>query len=120
MEKMTDRERISYLRGMVMGIGHTDGTPFDEGTFSFHGVRPQSFNIVSMKEIRELMEFYAKLPIMMDMGHILTPPERFMYFMLKDAGLIDAFAALGEYEAQIAENPEILKAARARRAEWED
>ncbi len=114
---LTDRERICYLRGMAPGIGHTDGTPFDEATFTFHGVRPQSFDIISMKEIKPMIDFYAKLPTMVDMGHQISPPEKFVYWMLKDAGLIDAFAELAEYEAKIAANPKILEKARARRAE---
>lgn len=116
---LTDRERISHLRAYVMGIGHTDGTPFLDATVSIHDVRPTAFNIFSMKEIKPIVDFYAKLPMMVEMGHQISPPEQFVYWMFKDLGLIDAFAALADYEAKIAADPEVLKQARARRAEWE-
>ena len=117
---LTDRERIEYLRAYAMGIGHTDGTPFEDATVSIHDIRPTAYNIISMKEIKPMIDFYAKLPTMVEMGHVISPPEQFVYWMLKDLGLINAFAQLAEFEAKIAADPEILKQARARRAEWED
>lgn len=117
---LTDRERIQFLRAYVMGIGHTDGTPFEDATVSIYDIRPTAYNIISMKEIKSMIDFYAKLPTMVEMGHVISPPEQFAYWMLKDLGLIGAFAQLAEFEAKIAADPEILKQARARRAEWED
>ena len=117
---LTDRERIEYLRAYAMGIGHTDGTPFEDATVSIHDIRPTAYNIISMKEIKPMIDFYAKLPTMVELGHQISPPEQFVYWMLKDLGYINAFAELAEYEAKIAADPEILKRARARRAEWED
>lgn len=117
---LTDRERIQFLRAYVMGIGHTDGTPFEDATVSIYDIRPASSNIISMKEFKPLLDYYAKLPTLVEMGHVISPPEQFVYWMLKDLGFINAFAELAEYEAKIAADPEILKQARARRAEWED
>lgn len=93
---MTDREQIQFLRGYCYSIGHTDGTPFDEATVSIYDVRPNSLNIISMKEIREMVEFYKKLPMLQDMGHVITPPEKFVYWMLKDIGILDGFFDLEE------------------------
>lgn len=101
MKTPTDRQKIEFLRTMCACIGHTDGTPFDEATYSFYDVRARSCNIIGMKEIREMVEFYLKLPLMMDMGHVLTPPEKFVYWMLKDAGLIDAFSAMYDWVADV-------------------
>lgn len=117
---LTDRERIQYLRAYAMGIGHTDGTPFEDATVTINDIRPTAFNIISMKEIKPMMDFYAKLPTLVEMGHEISPPEKFAYWMLKDLGLIDAFSNLAEYEAKVAADPEILALARKRRAEWED
>jgi len=50
--------------------------------------------------------------------HGISPPEQFVYWMLKDLGFINAFTQLAIYEARIAADPEILK--RARRGEWEE
>lgn len=91
MPKLTDREMINFLRSYCYSIGHKDGTPFDEATVTIHDVRPSSMNIISMKEIRELIEYYEKLPTMASLGHIISPPEKFVYWMLKDMGLIDGF-----------------------------
>lgn len=93
---MTDREQIEFLRAYCYSIGHTNGTPFDEATVTIHDVRPNSMNIISMKEIRELLDYYGKLPMMVNLGHIISPPEKFVYWMLKDIGLIDAYAAVQE------------------------
>lgn len=94
---MTDREMVNFMRNYCFSIGHTDGTPFDEATVTIHDVRPNSMNIISMKEIRELLDYYGKLPMMVDLGHIISPPEKFVYWMLKDIGLIDGFAALENF-----------------------
>ena len=117
---LTDRERIEYLRAYVMGIGHTDGTPFEDATVSIYDIRPQANNIIGMKEFKPIMDYYAKLPTLVEMGHVISPPEQFVYWMLKDLGFINAFSQLAEFEAKIAADPEILKQGRARRAEWED
>ena len=93
---MTDREKVEFLRHFCFSIGHTDGTPFDEATVTISDVRPNSLNIISMKEIREMVEFYKKLPIMQDLGHTITPPEKFVYWMLKDIGILDGFFHLDE------------------------
>jgi hypothetical protein len=103
-----------------MGIGHTDGTPFEDATVSIHDIRLKASNIISMKEIKPMMDYYAKLPTLVEMGHVISLPEQFVYWMFKDLGLIDAFSALADYEAKVAADPEVLKQARARRAEWED
>lgn len=115
---LTDRERIQFLRAYVMGIGHTDGTPFEDATVSIYDIRPQANNIIGMKEFMPIMDYYAKLPTLVEMGHVISPPEQFVYWMLKDLGFINAFAQLADYEARIAADPEILK--RARRGEWEE
>lgn len=101
MPTPTDRQKIQFLRSYCACIGHTDGTPFDEGTYSFYDVRAQSNNIIGLKEIREMVDFYLKLPTMLSMGHVLTPPEKFLYWMLKDNGLIDGFAAMYDWIADV-------------------
>jgi hypothetical protein len=99
---LTDRERIECLRAYAMGIGHTDGTPFEDATVSIHDIRPQANNIIGMKEFKPMMDYYAKLPTLVEMGHVISLPEQFVYWMFKDLGLIDAFLALAEYEAKVA------------------
>ena len=95
---LTDRQKVLFLRRYFHAIGHTDGTVLEEATVTIQDIRPTQFNIVSMSEILPMIEYYAKLPLMVDMGYIISPPDKFVYHLLKDLGLIDGFSALAEYE----------------------
>lgn len=92
MPKLTDREKIEFLRSYIRGIGHTDGTPFGDATVESSLVMPHDY--IKMSEVVKLIDYYLKLPTLVSMGHVISPPENFVYWMLKDSGLLDAFAAL--------------------------
>ena len=85
---MTDREQINFLRAYINGIGHTDGTPFEEATLTLDSGRP--YDIYSMKEILELIKH---LNLIACVGAV-TPADRFVYIWLKHHNIIDGFSYL--------------------------
>lgn len=92
MPKLTDREKVQFLRHFVQ-MGHTDGTPFEDATFVLSsGHRP--YNFYSMKEILGLVEHLNKMAVL----GCPSPSDTFVYHFLKENKVIEALCALAEHE----------------------
>lgn len=94
MSAMTDREKVEFLRGWL-GIGHTDGTPFEAAGVKLY-FREEACGYITMKELVELVEYYNKLSFMLELGYVMTPADKFTYWMLKENQVIDAFGYLAD------------------------
>ena len=95
---MTDQEKICFLRSMGMMVGWSPDRPFEQATMKLEMTRGQRLmDYFLMSEIIELAEYYAKLDCMIQLGHIVTPADKFAYNILKANGVFNALSAL--YEA---------------------
>lgn len=104
MSVMTDREKVQFLRTWL-DIGHTDGTPFNDAGVKL-SFRQAELGYMTMKELVELVEYYAKLPMMLELGYTMTPADKFTYWMLKDNQALDAFSYLSQELAAPDREPE--------------
>lgn len=91
MPKLTDRQKTEFLRGYVQ-MGHTEGTPFEDACFVLSNGRP--YNIYPMKEILGLVEHLNKMSVL----GCPSPSDTFVYHLLNENNVIEAFCALAEYE----------------------
>lgn len=91
MQKLTDREKVQFLRHFVQ-MGHTDGTPFEEACFVLSTGRP--YNIYPAKEILGLVEHLNKMSVL----GCPSPSDTFVYEFLKGNNVIEGFCALSKHE----------------------
>lgn len=92
--RINDHQRALILRDAGMDIGHTDGQPFEAGSFALH-LFPQTAGRIPLGELAALMRHFD---FAAHCGRCFVPSaaDRFVFRLLKENGVFDAWAALQE------------------------
>ncbi len=97
MSKLTDFERLKFLREAGMLLGFSEGKPFDKASVK---LQLASFELYGMGHVKEMLDH---LMMVHKTGSEFTPTDLFVIQIFKDSGVLSAFIALYEYEEKIGE-----------------
>ena len=94
--KLTTEDRVDFLKGFHLMMGYTAGSgePIDKATIKLFSGR--DYDLYHWGEIRKLADFLM-LKVTVDLVP-MSPTDLFVLQLLKDNGVIQAMAALAEFE----------------------
>ena len=96
MSKLPDHQRALILRDAGMDIGHTDGQPFAAGSFGLQ-LFPQTYGRMSLGELEALVKHFD-FAAHCGRCFIPTAADRFVFRLLKENGVFEAWQVLQEAE----------------------
>lgn len=92
----TDAEKVATLRCYGLTVWHKPGTPLEQAAVRIH-FETECAGFIPLKIIDELVDHFTKLAMTVNsLGTAPTPADTFSYRILKDAGIFDAYAAIGK------------------------